>query len=341
MRKNTIFLLAVMGVAVMSAAPGRLWAKIELSFKLSGSYGQLVDGAGDVEEARKGMESYFFDLNQMDEYTTTFDWKTPKKTNDFRAELMFRFTRNFALSVGSGYLTAKNPASYTIDYNIEEDYEDYGGSYHFEGHDYTVYSQQGTLSAIPITLDAYVLMPIGKRETFMVFAHVGVGYYFGKLLLNLDMDSTSEFEETTSGKLTYQGESTNNVQMTQKTSSNAFGYHAGIGFDIKLTRFFALGAEAYGRQVVFRNWEGSSVTHSDYWSKHWSEWGGDVEHSYSNTESTFGNLWTYETGCTGENRYTMMWVLDEEPEGKCTHNARKSSINLNSYGITLSLKLRF
>jgi hypothetical protein len=329
-----VFLL-VLGMAFLS---GTLQAGVEISFKLSGSYGQLVNGAGDVEEARKGWESYYFDLNQEDGYTTTFDWETPKVTNDFRAELMFRITRNFAISIGSGYLIAKNPGSYTID---RDSIEDYGDIYHSESRGHSAYAQKGTLSAIPITLDAYVFLPIGKKETFTIFAHVGAGYYFGKLDFNLDVDGTSNMTETSGGNLIYQSESTSNLQMTQKTDSNSLGYHGGLGLDIKLTRTLSIGAEAYGRHVVFRNWEGSNVTKLEYRYKSWNIWGGDREGVDSDTDSAYGNLWTYQSGCANENRYTTMWVLDEKPEGTCIHNVRKSSINLNSYGISVSLKLSF
>ena len=330
-----VFIL-ILGMTVLS---GTLQASVQVSFRLSGAYGQLIDGAGDVEEARKGWESYFFDLNQEDRYTTSFDWKTPKVTNDFRAELMFQITRNFAISIGSGYLFAKNPGSYTLDHNYMEDY---GDIYHYESHGYSEYSQNGTLSAIPITLDAYMFLPLGKKETFTIFAHVGAGYYFGKLNFNLDMDMTSNSMETTVGELSYQRESTTDSQMTQNTNSSSLGYHAGLGFDIKLTRMLSIGVEAYGRHVVFRNWEGSNVTESEYKYKSWSAWGGPREGEDSDTNSAYGNLWTYQSGCSDEsNRYTTMWVLDEKPEGVCYHNVRKSSINLNSYGVSVSLKLSF
>ena len=333
------FFLVVMGLAAMSVTSGRLWAKVDVSFRISGSYGQLMDGAGDVEKTRKGYESYFFDLNQFDNYTTTFDWKKPIKTNDFRAELTFRITRNFALSIGSGYLCAKNAGSYTTDYSYAEGFEDV---YLYEAKDYAGYSQNGTLSAIPITLDAYLFLPIGKKETFTVFAHIGAGYYFGSLRFNLDTDRVLDILETTYGELSYRRESTYDIRMTENIHSNSFGFQAGLGFDIKLTPTISIGAEAYGREVVFRNWIGSSVTKSDSWSKSWSFWMGDNNNSYSDTDSTYGNLWTYEAGCSDEgNRYTTMWVLDEKPEGSCYHSVRKSSINLNSYGVSVSLNLHF
>jgi len=296
MRKN-IMLLLVMGMALLS---GGLWAGVEVSFRLSGTYGHLVDGAGDVEEARKGWESNCFDLNQQDRYTTTFDWKTPKRSNDFRAEIMFRITRNFAVSIGSGYIFVKNQGSFAVDYDRTNNF---GDSYNSENHSSEIYSPKGTLSAVPITLDAYLFLPIGKKETFTFFAHAGAGYYSGKLDFNLDVDGTSNSTETTAGELIYQRDSTQTLQMIQKTDSNSFGFHAGLGLDIKLTRTLSIGAEAYGRQVVFRNWEGSNVMNLETKSKSWSIWYGDSEHEYSDTDSTYGNLWTYQSGSSDENNH--------------------------------------
>ena len=109
-----------------------------------------------------------------------------------------------------------------------------------------------------------------------------------------------------------------------------------------MTRILSIGAEAYGRRVVFSDWEGSSVAKSEYKYKSWSVWYGDYESEDTGTDSVYGNLWTYQTGCSDEGaRYTQMWVLDEEPEGMCVHNVRKSSLNLNSYGVSVSLKLSF
>jgi hypothetical protein len=333
--KLTVFLL-VLGFIAM---PGYLRSSVEISFKLSGSYGSLMDGAGDVEEARTGWESYLAEVNQLDSYTTTFDWKKPKRTNDFRAELMFRISRNFAVSIGSGYLVAKNTGFYTIEYNASVDY---GNIYHYDNHEYVGYSQKGTLSAIPITLDAYLLIPIGKNEPLTIFAHVGAGYYFSKLRYDLDMDGNTNYEDTTNNELTYKRDVTQSIQTTEKTNSNSWGYHGGLGLDIKLTRFLTIGAEAYGRQVVFKDWEGSLVSKLKSESKSWSIWSGDYENGYDDTDSTYGSLWTYQVGCSDEtNPYTMMWVLDEKPEGSCYQNVRKSSINLNSYGVSVSIKLRF
>lgn len=326
----------ILGIVVLS---GGLQAGVEVSFRISGTYGQLANGAGDVEEARKGWESYFFDLNQEQDFTTTFDWETPQATSDFRVELMFRITRNFAISVGSGYLFAKNPGYYTIDFDSNEDYL---SIYHLESQGHSEYSQKGILSAIPITLDAYIFLPIGKKETFSIFAHVGAGYYFGKLDFDLDMDGTSNLTETTDGELTYERESTTKMQMIQKTDSSSLGYHAGLGLDIKLTRSLSIGAEAFGRHVLFHNWEGSQVTKWEYRNNSWSSWNGDREWAESDTDSAFGYLWTYQSGCSDENSgYTTMWVLDEKPEGSCYHDIRKSSLNLNSYGVSISLKLSF
>lgn len=335
--KKTAFLLAL-GIIVFMVD---LQASVKISFRLSGTYGYLMERAGDIDEARRGMESQLFNMNQQDRLTTTFNWKKPSRMNDFRAELLFRITRNFGISIGSGYILAKNQGSYSVDAYTSMSYDWYGQSL-YEITTNTDYSRKYTLSAIPITLDAYFIMPLGKKETFKAFAHAGVGYYFGRLQHNLDMYLTFSSTDTANNMLIYESEETINAQFTEKTNSNSWGYHGGLGLDIKLTRLLSIGAEVYGRHVVFRDWEGSQVAKVEYKNKSWSIWYGERTSEESDTDSAYGNLWTYQAGSSdGNNSYTMMWVWDEEPEGYSFQNVRKSSINLNSYGISISLKLSF
>jgi hypothetical protein len=337
---RAVFLL-VLGMAVMM---GSLWSSVKVSFRLSGSYGKLLEGAGDIDVIRRGMESQLLDMSQQDRYTASFDWKKPSRSNDLRAELVFRISRNFGISVGSGYIFADSPGSYAVDYKYARDN---GNDYYFRGYNYETdeyadYSQKYALSAIPITLDAYVFLPIGKKETFTAFAHLGAGYYFGRLQHNLDMDATFNRTEKLYGDLVYQSEGTYDIRITEKTTSSAWGVHGGLGLDVRLTRLLTIGAEAYGRHVVFRDWEGSQVTKMEYKNKSWSVWGGDSERADSDTDSAYGNLWTYDFGCSDESpRYTRMWIMEEEPDDECYHKVRKSSINLNSYGFSVSIKLSF
>ena len=186
-------------------------------------------------------------------------------------------------------------------------------------------------------------LPIGKRETFKIFAHVGLGYYFGTLKHTTDIDGTFSYESAYKGELSYWSRGTSISQLTENTSSNSLGYHGGLGLDIKLTRLLSFGAEVYGRHVEFDNWKGSQVINSESSYTWWSKWTGDErleEDTY--TDSAYGKMWTYEIRNGSNNEtYAQMEVVDEEPDGSFYQNVRKSSINLNSYGFSFSVKLSF
>lgn len=335
--------LLVLGLTGFSSG-NLLRASIEVSFRLSGSpLGYLLDGGGDIDLARKGAESNLADLAQNPDFSTSFNWGKPSRTNDFRAEILFKISRNFGISLGSGCIFAKNRGAYTVDYSYE-DYYGLSGYYSWEdvSYDSYDYTREYTVSAVPITLDAYFFLPIGKKRVFNIYAHAGVGYYFGKMKHILGLDNVYSYVSSYNGGVTYQGEGVINLTLTEKTSSRSWGYHGGMGLDIKMARFLSFGAEVYGRRVEFNDWEGSQVITGTQKGSSWSEWRGWKTIDSRETESAFGNLWTYVSKCSGEGKgYSLMFVWDEEPESSCLADVRKSSINLNSYGISFSLKMSF
>jgi hypothetical protein len=340
---KVVAFLLVLGLTGFSSG-NLLRAGIEVSFRLSGSpLGYLLDGAGDIDLARKGVESNLVDLAQNPDYSTSFNWGKPSRINDFRAEILFKISRNFGISLGSGYIFAKNQGAYTVDYSYE-DYYGWSGYYSWENVSYENcdYTRKYTVSAVPITLDAFVFLPIGKKRIFNIYAHAGVGYYFGKMKHILGLDDVYSYVSSHNGGVTYHGEGVINLTFTEKTSSRSWGYHGGLGLDIKMARFFSFGAEVYGRRVEFSDWEGSQVITGTQKGSSWNKWGGGKTIDSSETESAFGNLWTYVSKCSDEGKgYTLMWVWDEEPESSCFVDVRKAYINLNAYGISFSFKLSF
>ena len=328
--------ILVIGMFVLSDS---LEAGIETSFRLSGSWGFLQDGAGDIDRARRGMETAINMAYRDERYTKSFNWEKPTQTNDFRVELMFRLSRNLGVSIGSGYIMAKNSGSYSIAYANDFDFSNNSSGNSTED---VMYSRNYEVSSIPITVDAYLFLPIGKKETFKIFAHAGAGYYFGRLKHTINMDGTLSYQLSSNGTLEYKNEGTANGSLTENPKDNSWGYHGGLGLDVKLTRLLSFGAEVYGRHVEFRDWEGGQVFKTEYKSTYWTQWNGERLSDDSETESAFGKMWTYEVDyANGNESYAVMGVRDEEPESRYYNNVRKSSINLNSYGFSVSIRLSF
>ncbi len=336
---NGFKVLAAVLVWSLISFAGELEAQ-NFSFRLSGSIGYLQNGAGDLDKLRRGMLAYIPALAEDSRYGTSIDWEKPSRTSDFRAELLFKVSRNFGFSVGSGYIVGKNQGRYSIGFD-SQGYV-WGDSWYVEDSDYTDYTRKYKIAAIPITLDAYFFLPIGKKQTFTIFAHGGVGYYFGKLRHTMDIDNTYDYRSYSYGYLDYQSDGVLEASVTEKTNSNSFGVHGGLGFEIKMARFVSLGAEAYGRHVEFSDWEGSLVISAQQRGNYWSYWYGQRNINETNTESQYGKLWIYESKDSDSSaNNVLMWVLDEEPDEEYFQNASKASLNLNSYGISVSLKLSF
>jgi hypothetical protein len=328
--------LLVLGLPLSS---GALWGSVEVSFRLSGSLGYLQDGAGDIDKTRRGMETVINTLYQDERYSTSFSWEKPSKSNDFRAEIVFRLSKIIGISIGSGYISAKNNGNYSIDYSNAREY---GNNIFEEDNQNIDYSRSYDVSSIPLTFDTYLYFPIGKRETFKIFAHAGVGYYFGRLKHTINLDGTFIKKTSVNGELQSEDEDSANSQFIEKTNSRSWGIHGGFGLDVKLTRLLSIGAEVYGRRVNFRDWEGGQVAKYQYNRSYWSTWGGQSTSEDTYTDSSYGKMWTFEVDlANGEDSYAVMAVRDEEPDSNYYKKARMSAINLNSYGFTVSVKLSF
>jgi hypothetical protein len=121
-----------------------------------------------------------------------------------------------------------------------------------------------------------------------------------------------------------------------------FGFHGGLGMEMKLLSFVSLSVEFFGRYVNFKNWEGHGSYSWDEAYQYWYQWSGWQEHTYSDIETEYGSLWTYDIHDEDGNRdFTVMNLLEEEPDGSYIRNARKASVNLNSYGLSLSVQFHF
>ena len=71
--------------------------KMKISFKISGGYGYLLDGAGDLNRVRQGTEDAVKYLGRQDSYSTSFNWKKSSMQPNFKADIILNFSRHFSL----------------------------------------------------------------------------------------------------------------------------------------------------------------------------------------------------------------------------------------------------
>lgn len=313
--------------------------KIKIGFKLSGGYGYLLNGAGDLDKSRKGIENALSYLSEQDGYSTSFDWERTPYLPNFTAEFLIRLTPNFGISIGSGFFKVTNKGKYSLSYNTS-------GSYWED----TTYTDNETgditrsykVTAVPLDVDLYFFLPLGKSRKLSFFSHAGVGYYFGKLTHNANNRGNYQYESFYYGVSDYKSQSDYSSTTTETVKCNSFGFHGGLGVEMKASSWVSLGVEFFGRYVNFKNWEGHSMYSWDETYKYWSQWSGWREYTWNNKESEYGSLWTYDIHNEDGNRnFTFMSLLEEEPDGSYIKNARKASVNLNSYGLSFSIQFHF
>jgi hypothetical protein len=307
---------------------------VTLGLKLSGGMGYLLNGAGDLENVRTERESYYQDLEDADPYTkSTFNWKRLSTVPNFEATLLLRFGKMFGVGIGSGYIWGSSKGDYGEDY----DEIDPSGWYQYLWTD--MYSRNYKVSAIPIRLNVYVFYPIDSME---IYGYAGVGYYFGKLTNDYTDDFQYHYQSPYSGPL-YQHEEIYNYQKTENSTSNAVGFNFGFGIQKKLSSSIALMFEIAGRMVNFKKWEGNFSWSYDDRDRYWLSglgWYSDATTSGSDKDS--GTLWYYKyrDSYLGKS-YGNMWIRTDKPTGSSYSDAREAAINLNAFGIALSVIIYF
>jgi hypothetical protein len=180
-------------------------------------------------------------------------------------------------------------------------------------------------------------------EAITVFAYAGAGYYMG----SLTHDYTGNYIEITdtrprTGMMTKE-EITTAYVLTEKLKSNTLGVHGGLGADIRIFSFMALGLEVYGRYVNFLKWEGDVSWTQSARHRDWSESAGWYYDNTANTSNAYrGKLWYYEFYVSSlSGNYGQMFARESEPSSTSNINVREAAINMNNFGLRISLRLFF
>ena len=215
---------------------------------------------------------------------------------DFEGEFVLELPKNFAVGIGVGYMRRSSDDSVEL--------SAFGVANSFQA--------ETRFTAVPITLSGYYHMPLGEKTK--VYLKGGVGYYIGK----------SKYYVRQEGRV--MGLPPVWEEEEGDASSNAFGFHGGLGIQLDLSESMALFFETNGRIANLKNWEGRNQ-YKDYL--------GDSE-----SESV---EWYYAEEYDGATRqwYKSVVIVEDEPSGSGYKNVRMAEISHSGVVFRLGLKITF
>jgi len=340
-RLLTVGLLLAAGIALAVPAPAAAQLsdqnKYRASLRISGGAGFTLNGGGDLELERLGIAAYFSDIGAVPGYTVSQNWKKMSLVPDVEVDFIFNLTDNFQFGLGTGYIRANSKGDYSYDY--KEDGTASWGTFTYS--DAIKYNRDYLLTAIPIRMTVFYTLPMGNKFNF--YAYAGGAFYLGNLKHNYSMDESFFYEDFSSVYLDEKYEVTAAAQGTETAKNNALGVHGGLGLELKLGRTIGLGLEVFGRYVNFGKWDSALDETDTTRTRSYLEgsgWYSDVTDSENYTES--GPLWYYQYLDTDFNKnYAYVQTFSEQPTGEGISSVRRAKLNLNAFGIRLTLKIYF
>jgi len=263
MKKSTTVILAAGLLLLAQAAYAGPGKKGSFGFSLSGEM-RLING-GDLNGMVRDWNKLMADPDMAD-YSPKIDWQEIKTVPMFGAEIFYHVSSRFAVSFGVEYMKKKNSGLASLGWSDEYEYEDVDG-YYLITEDYTSdYSPDVTVSAVPLTLNAYYYLPVGKWG--QAFAKAGIGYYLAKMesVYTIKQNFSYEDEYYYLGSLvsTYIAEDDSNSVISNSAKGNALGFHVGLGFELNMSSALALVVEAGFRQADLKNWDGEATLNYTY-----------------------------------------------------------------------------
>jgi opacity protein-like surface antigen len=234
-RKLIVFLLVTICFIITAEQLSAKCIIKEFSLKLSGGHGTMQ--MGDLNTYYEN-RSDFFDkyLSFVKDFgiITSRTGDAPKldKGMDMFAELMAHLTKNFALSLGFGYMrrTAESEVILILqspDQSVTET---------------TTWKPKPRTTVYPILFSAYYFLPVVKRLN--IYIHAGIGYYFGKQSIYgiMNYGSSDGYSATDRETGIYKG--------------TAIGYHGGLGVEFKICSNIAFFVEGKARSATIKELTG-------------------------------------------------------------------------------------
>jgi opacity protein-like surface antigen len=322
MKKNFKNLFLFVFLVFFAVTP--ILSQPKFSLKLVGGVSSM-DG-GDLNEAIKDYNRLYADYDALG-FPASFDLDELRWIPNFKGELIISLSSNFAIGIGTEYLSKTNKGTGQINYSEVTDYPDETYSYEFDNKDdFSV-----SIKATPILLNFYYFFPTRGKITAFIYA--GVAYYFASFeqsdVYDYDLEDAYESPIWADWISTYSYSGT----WKENAKDDSFGFQGGLGFEFDFTSRIALVAEISGRIANFKNWSGDR---SDDWrieASWWDEIWGTDSYSDSGRDVETGKLWadTFTNYITDKSYKTI---------GIDTDGDREAKINLNGFQFRIGIRIK-
>ncbi|MBN1271150.1 MAG: SH3 domain-containing protein [Candidatus Aminicenantes bacterium] len=260
-----------------------------IGLKLSGGLNYML--LGDINDAYEGKNARIQD--QAMAGSASGEFPTMHMGMDFSGEIVLYFSRSIGIGIGGGYIKIKSSSgdvSWDEFLIVPLNYKQ---------------AQDLKISAIPIRLTLHFTVPMGAVN--LAF-RLGGDYYLGKF------SQVYKWEEWFStGELEASG------------IMNTLGGHAGLGFEINISRHLAFVLDVEGRYAKFKgieaDWEASGVN-----------WMGPFSDSGTRT------LYYYDAD---GNYPTLLWDESIPAASTVVQNPREGAVDLSGIFFGGGFRIRF
>jgi hypothetical protein len=314
-------------------------AAVELSLKLNAGWVRI--NGGDLNKSISGWERYYLD-RQSSSFSFSSTIREIHATYEAGAEVLLRLRPRWSVGLEINICPFSRQGEISTNLANEENYTvSPSGSGTVSLGEATSQSPLYELRIVPISLSVYYVLPLGSKYSLCLGA--GGGLYLGRYKYNEAYSYSFDYVDSQysgNSQVQYVDRSSSAGEYTETATARAFGYHASVGLDVRLSPSLSLTVEVLGRHANIGGWSGEKADSYD-WDHSWGPWGAYSDSGHVD-ESGNGKLWRVDvhSAATGK-LYPRVVFSDGEPFSAEYADIRPASINLNGFSLRAGIKFRF
>lgn len=270
--------------------------------KMSSGFSYLI--VGDINNHLESGNEMHMDYAQYFNGEKKGELRKIRHGSDSEVELTFDIASRLRIGLASGYIYGRRDSSSGFEVSPPGFYDV----------DFT-FSPRISISAVPIKLGVYYILPFSSKAT--LFINAGIGYYFAKT--NFYWKEREIWAEDGSPVFDIR------EMVEWDLSSKGSGYHGGIGFEYNFTRNLVLVIEAQGRYARIKKLKGDEIYVGT----------GYAEQNYH------GAMYYFEKkDLITDKYYSRLAFYKEKPDNPDYRNIRNAELDLSGFFLRIGIRIR-